>query len=64
MHYRALIKMSACKVVRETLPQLEVFYLVFSRLFMHFTNQALGLGLNYPLKKGLHLLFLTLLFVI
>lgn len=56
--------MPACKLVRETLPQLEVFYLVFSRLLMHFANHVLGLGLNYPLKKGLHLLFLTLLFVI
>lgn len=64
MHYKALIKMSACKLVREALPQLEVFYLDFSRLFIHFANQALCFGLNYPLQKGLHLLFLTSVFVV
>lgn len=33
MDYKALIKMSACKLVREALPQVEVFYLGFSRLY-------------------------------
>lgn len=61
---RYFLKMLACKLVREGLPQLEVFYLGFSRLFIHFANQALGFGLNYPLKKDLHLLFLTSVFVV
>lgn len=64
MHYKVLIKMSSCKLVREALPQLEVFYLGFSSLFIHFANQALGFWLNYPLKKGLQLLFLTSVFVV
>lgn len=59
MHYKALIKVSACKLVREALPQLEVFYLGFTRLFIQF-----AFGLNSPLKKGLHLLFLTSVFVV
>lgn len=58
MHCKVLIKNISIQTNREALPQPEGFNLGCSKLFILFVNQTLGFGLNYPLEKHIHLIFL------